>query len=137
MQATAQITNPLNLPVEWRCPTPLHEVTDYAHMTELAEAMRRDGWNGAPVVADYSLREAGQDRAYTGSHRIAAWAEARGEHGVPVPCVWIEDIASEIGTDWGALLDECDGDPYEAAAQLCYRAPAGIAEAYGLDVGGA
>lgn len=134
----AALINPLGLQVEWRsCLVPLHEVTDREHVRELAEAMERDGWNGSPVVADYELRCAGQDRAYTGVHRIAAWAEAREDHLAPVPCVYIEDIAEAAGIDWEALMDRHHGDGYEAASDLCTRLPAEIREAYGLDVGGA
>jgi hypothetical protein len=132
---TAILVNPLGLAVEWRSsPSPMHEVTDREHVRVLAAAMERDGWNGPPVVADYELRSAGQDKAYTGVHRLAAWQEAGHDE---VPCVWIEDIAEAAGVDWDALLDGHGGDSYEAAADLCYRLPADVREAYGLDVGGA
>ena len=134
MTGSATLVNPLGLTVEWRSsPTPMHEVTDRGHVLELAGAMERDGWNGAPIVADYELRCAGQDKAYTGVHRLAAWPEAGHDE---VPCVWIEDIAEAAGIDWPALMDEHDGDGYEAATDLCYQLPAEIREAYGLDVDG-
>ena len=135
MQTTeAILVNPLDLPVEWRSPSPLHEVTDPEHAAEIAESMRAAGWNGAPVVADYELRCAGQDRAYTGVHRLAAWADARDEYGVPVPCVYIEDIAAVTGVNWSQLMSDADGDPYEAARQFCAAIPAAVCEAYGLDI---
>jgi hypothetical protein len=135
MQTTeATIANPLGLPVEWRSPSPVQDYTDAAHVAEITASMKRDGWNGAPVVADYELREAGQDRAYTGTHRIAAWREAGHDE---LPCVYIEDLAEALGIDWAALMSEHRGDGYEAATALCYRAPAGVREAYGLDCGGA
>jgi hypothetical protein len=130
------VVNPLGLPVEWRpYITPSHEVTSADRVAGLAAAMERDGWAGPPIVADCGLRLCNQDRAYTGAHRLAAWARARGEAGVPVPCVWIEDIAEAAGLDWNALLDEHEGDSYLAAADLCSQVPAGIREAYGLDAG--
>ena len=130
----ANLINPLGLQVEW-CSglTRLHEVTDSGHVAELAGAMERDGWNGAPVVADYELRSCGQDKAYTGVHRLAAWAETGHDE---VPCVWIEDIAEAAGIDWDALMDEYERDSYEAATALCILLPADVREAYGLDVGG-
>lgn len=131
---TAEITNPLGLQIEWRSGlTPMHEVTDPGHVRELAEAMERDGWAGPPIVADYELRSCNQDKAYTGVHRLAAWAEAGHDE---VPCVWIEDIAEAHGIDWDALMDEYDRDSYEAARELCIKLPATTREAYGLDVDG-
>jgi hypothetical protein len=137
-QIDGALINPLGLPIEWRSfVSPLHEVTDPQHAAELAAAMKREGWVGPPIVADYELRAAGQDRAYTGAHRLAGWDEAHGEVGVPVPCVWIEDIAEAAGIDWDALMDKHEGDAYEAATHLCCQLPGDVREAYGLDVGGA
>jgi hypothetical protein len=133
MEAT--LVNPLALPVEYRVGvTPLHDADDADRLADLTASME-DGWHGAPVVADRELRDAGQDKAYTGSHRLAAWDIA--SDGAPVPCVWIEDIAASQGIDWAALMDEHDGDSYDAANELCYRLSTEIREAYGLDVGGA
>lgn len=135
-EIAASLTNPLGLPVEYRTGiTPLHDPEDDGKLAALTAAMERDGWDGAPIVADRELAAAGQDKAYTGSHRLAAWSEARDYE--PVPCVWIEDIAAACGIDWDAIMDEYDRDSYEAATELCYRLPADVREAYGLDVGGA
>lgn len=136
MQTTeGTLINPLGLPVEWRdSVAALHEVTDPDHAAAIAGAMRRDGWAGAPIIADYELRSAGQDRAYTGAHRLAAWADAHDEYGVPVPCVYIEDIAAATGVNWSQLMSDADGDPYEAARMFCAAIPAAICEAYGLDI---
>lgn len=134
MEAT--LINPLGLPVEYRASVqPQHEAYDADRLASLTASMTERGWAGAPLVADRELREAGQDRAYTGSHRLAAWAIA--SDGAPVPCVWIEDIAASQGIDWDALMDEYEGSGYDAATELCYRLGSDVREAYGLDVGGA
>lgn len=136
MTQTGTVTNPLGLPVEYRDGiTPLHEAHDAGRLAELTASMKRDGWAGAPIVADRELRESGQDKAYTGSHRLAAWA---GVHEYePVPCVYIEDLCDALGIDWDALMDGHGNDAYEAATDLCYQLPDDVREAYGLDVGGA
>lgn len=135
----ARLTNPLGLEVTWVCGiTPPHEVTDEAKLLALTEAMDRDGWVGAPIVADRELNACGQDRAYTGSHRIEAWSWTdAGDEGAPIPCVFIKDIAERYGIDWDALMDAHDGDSWQAAAELCYALPADVRDAYGLDVDGA
>jgi hypothetical protein len=131
------IVNPLNLPVEWRDQvTPPHEAGDMGKSDALMDSMAERGWDGPPIVADRELRDAGQDRAYTGSHRIAAWFDAHDDY-TPLPCVYIEDLCEALGIDWGALMEDAGGDSWEAATALCYRLPADVREAYGLDVGGA
>lgn len=134
------LTNPLDLEVTWVSNgiLPPHEVTDEAKRIALTEAMDANGWVGAPIVASRALNAYGQDRAYTGSHRIEAWSWTdEGDAGAPLPCVWIEDIAEAHGIDWDELLDEHDGGDWEAATALAYKVPADVHEAYGLDIGGA
>lgn len=138
-----EITNPLGLTVTWvNSITAPHEVTDDAKRVALTEAMGANGWVGAPIVAPIvasrALHEAGQDRAYTGSHRIEAWSWTdEGDASAPLPCVWIEDIAEAHGIDWDELMDEHGGDDWEAATAVAYKVPADVREAYGLDIGGA
>lgn len=136
---TERITNPLDLEVTWVSGiTPPHEVTDEDHRQALTAAMDRDGWVGSPIVASRALNAYNQDRAYTGSHRIDAWAYTdEGDAGAPLPCVFIEDIAEKLGIDWDALMDENDGDDWEAATALTYKIPTDVHDAYGLDIGGA
>jgi hypothetical protein len=55
----------------------------------LVQDMKRNGWRGRPVLV---LRQVdGQDRALTGSHRIAAAREA----GVDVPVVYVDPKAAQ------------------------------------------
>lgn len=140
MRTLAGLTNPLNLEVTWVAGgiTPPHEVTDQTKRRDLTAAMDRDGWAGAPVVASRVLNACGQDRAYTGSHRIEAWSwTGDGDAGAPLPCVFIEDIAAACDIDWDTLMDAHDGDDWLAAAQLAYTVPAEVRDAYGLDIDGA
>jgi hypothetical protein len=135
--ATARITNPLGLEVEWRASVaPLHEPTDPAKVEALLADMTWRGWDGPPIVADGELRDAGQDRAFTGAHRLEAWSRARGEWGPEVPCVYVEDLAGECGADWGELMAKHGNDTYGAATELCGLLPEDIRDAYGFDVGG-
>lgn len=137
--AAAQITNPLGLDVVWVTDiAPPHEVSDEDHRLQLTEAMERDGWAGAPIVASRELNACGQDRAFTGSHRIVAWKHTEaGDEGEQLPCVFIEDIADLHDIDWDGLIDEYDGDLWQAAAALCWQLPDDVKDAYGLDVDGA
>jgi hypothetical protein len=136
MTTAAALVNPLSLPMEYRASvTPLHEADDDGKLAALTASMTEHGWAGAPLVADRELASCGQDRAYTGSHRLAAWSEAR--ECEPVPCVYIEDLCEALGIDWDALMDDAEGNSYDAATELCYRLSDDIREAYGLDVGGA
>jgi hypothetical protein len=131
------IVNPLDLDIEWRAYVqPLHEVTDDDKLAALAVAIR-SGWNGAPVVASRELAAAGQDRAYTGSHRIAAVALISEEDGTEntVPCIYIEDLCEAHGIDWDEIVERL-GDDYEAAAEVAGLLPETIRSAYGLDTGG-
>jgi hypothetical protein len=98
--------------------------------------MTANGWAGPPVVADRELAEVGQDRAYTGSHRLAAWDAVHDEPGTPAPCVYIEDLCAALGIPWDSLMEGHGNDAYEAAGDLCRRVPDDVREAYGLDVGG-
>lgn len=134
-----ELTNPLGLTVTWvNGITPPHEVTDEAKRQSLTEAMDVNGWAGSPIVASRALHEAGQDRAYTGSHRIEAWSWTdEGDAGAPMPCVWIEDIAEAYGIDWDELMEQHGGDDWEAATAVAYKVTADVHEAYGLDIGGA
>ncbi len=135
-----ELTNPLGLEVTMVRGSilPPHEVTNEAKRQALTEAMDAHGWVGAPIVASRALNAAGQDRAYTGSHRIEAWSWTdEGDAGAPMPCVFIEDIAEVLGLDWDGLMEEADGDDWEAATALAYKVPADVHEAYGLDIGGA
>lgn len=136
MQTTdARLTNPLNLDVAWvRSIEAPHDVTDEAKREALTDAMDRDGWVGAPLVASRTGYEGCQNRAYTGSHRIEAWEWSEIGEGAPLPVVFIEDLAERHGIDFAALLTEHDGDDWQAATALAYQLPTDVIDAYGLDL---
>lgn len=128
----AMQSNPLDLDLtQAPPPTAPHEPDDGDKLKQLIASMNAEGWAGPPIVTS-----ADQDRAYTGAHRLAAWADSD-RWDQPVPCVSIEDIAAAIGMDWGALMDDHDGDGWEAATEVAFAAPPAIRDAYGLDTGGA
>lgn len=115
--------------------TPLHEVTDPAKVDALAADMAEHGWRGAPIVT-----EGGSGgNAFTGVHRIAAVARLLNTEGIEteVPYVDIADLCEQYDIDWAALLDEYDGETYEAAAALRHLLPREVVDYLGLDVDGA
>ena len=61
---------------------PPHEPSMADHLDALTESMRRDGWQGRPILA-FCGGEGDSIRALTGSHRIAA-ARAAGLDAIPV-----------------------------------------------------
>lgn len=129
------VTNPLRLRVyQATSILPPHEVQDGAKLAAITGSMERDGWRGAPLIADPR-----GEQAYTGSHRIAAWEDARyadAMAGQGMPYVCLDDLAAACGIDWQSFLGErLDQD--DAAAALAYAIPADIREAYGFDFGGA
>lgn len=136
MHTAERITNPLGLDVVWVASIEqLHDAFEADKLAELTASMERDGWVGAPLVGSRALHECGQDRAYTGSHRWAAWRETgRGDAGEPMPVVFIEDICERHGIDFDALMDEYEGSDFEAVVAAADLLPAETVEAYGLDL---
>jgi hypothetical protein len=133
--SAAQVTNPLGLEVVYAAGIePPHAPDEDDKLAELTASMETNGWVGAPLVASRALNDAGQDRAYTGSHRIVAWNQAGGGN---LPCVFIEDIAKATGLDWDELMEDHRGDDWDAATAVAYAIPADVRDAYGMDIGGA
>lgn len=116
---------------------PPHGVTDPGKVVAIAGDMAVHGWRGAPIVVD------GGDGgwALTGTHRLAAVRHAlyeMDEAEVPVEYVEIGDLCRQYGIDWTALLlDEHDGDTYQAAAALRFLLPREVVDYLGFDVDGA
>lgn len=77
---------------------PPHEPSMADHLDALTESMRRDGWQGRPILA-FCSGEGDAVRALTGSHRIAA-ARAAGLDTIPVLVLTVDDVD---------LHDELDG----------------------------
>lgn len=133
---TATVTNPLDLEVVYAAHIEApHDAYETDKLAGITASMETNGWTGAPIVASRALHDGGQDRAFTGSHRLVAWRDASG--GAPAPCVFIEDIAAQVGIDWDELLEDHQGDDWDAATAVAYAVPAAVREAYGMDIGGA
>jgi hypothetical protein len=133
--STQQVANPLGLEVVYVSGVEApHDAREADKLAEITASMEAGGWVGAPIVASRAMYERGQDRAYTGSHRIQAWRDAVGGE---LPCVFIEDIAETAGLDWDELMDDHRGDDWDAATAVAYAVPAAVREAYGMDIGGA
>jgi hypothetical protein len=134
--STQQVVNPLGLEVVYVTSIEqLHDAYETDKLGELTASMEANGWMGAPLVGSRELHYGGQDRAYTGSHRWAAWRETeRGDSGEAMPVVFIEDICEAHGIDFDALMDEYDGSDFEAVVAAADLLPAETVEAYGLDL---
>lgn len=114
---------------------PPHEVMDEELAGRLAESMRTNGWQGAPlVIVD---RESGDPLAVTGSHRIAAARVA----GIAVPVIYLDELTAAHGIELAALIagsPAFDMDEDMAIIQAAFRAaellPAEVEDFYGLDL---
>lgn len=82
--------------------TPLHAARYRKHVRELAHDMRRNGWQGRPLLV---IERDNDYLAWTGSHRIAAAKEA----GIrQIPCYSLSEsklIALGFEADWGHVED--------------------------------
>lgn len=86
--------------IEVRCIIPPHEVQDEDKFSSIADSMRKNGWQGRPLL----VIEAGDGfKALTGSHRLAAAVEAELET-VPVVMVDAEKFFAEY--DLSDLWDD-------------------------------
>lgn len=110
----------------------LHPVTDPGKVEDLIASMREHGWQGPPIVSE------GQENAWTGVHRITAAARLWNQEGVEVevPHIDIGDLCDAYGLDWEVLVDQAEGDEYEAAVTLKSRLPVEVVDYLGFDVDG-
>jgi hypothetical protein len=67
---------------------PPHGVRDKVKLEELAESMKENGWQGRPILV---FDDGGANRAFTGSHRIAAAKKS----GIDVPVIKIDEAKFE------------------------------------------
>lgn len=122
-----QTTNPLglNLIDDVANYAPAHDITDEDKVEALTDAMRKHGWQGAPIVVlnDYA-------RAFTGVHRLAAAEGAE----IPAPGVDLEELLEACGIDLWERSAEMDADIEDVVRVLVTELPAEIRETYGLDI---
>ncbi len=107
---------------------PPHEIRDQAHLENLIENMRENGWQGAPLV-----QHGGQ--LLTGSHRLVAAKEvAINDYTFEIPVVDLTDVF-EIDSD--ELEYAMDLDNWiEQATYLARESNPELAGALGLDADG-
>ena len=98
-----ELTNPLNLTIidatgyttggNW-------DFYEQDHIDEIADSMRRHGWQGAPLVVlpDYAV-------SYTGTHRLRAAQAAELDE---VPAVDLAELFTACGLDLTEICDEYD-----------------------------
>lgn len=111
---------------------PLHAAVDRDKLNHLVADIDENGWQGAPLVVD-------GENAFTGAHRIAAAAKLWNEHSISVeiPRVEISDLCEMYGLDWAEMVEQYDGDTYEAASALRAELPSEVVDYLGFDVDGA
>lgn len=85
--------------------TPLHEVRDTEKLDSLVASMKKNGWQGRPILA-YDIGDGLE--ALTGSHRIAA-AKKAGIEDIPVLKI-SDDIANYIDDYGRSIKDISDED---------------------------
>jgi hypothetical protein len=81
---------------------PLHEARSQRLLTELADDMKENGWQGRPLLV---IERASDYLAWTGSHRIAA---ARKAGLSSVPCHVVKErelIRHGFDAEWGHVDD--------------------------------
>lgn len=134
--------NPLNLPIfnaqhfnphPWR----RHVDDEAAERDELAAAMSKHGWQGAPVVAIQQLAE-----VLCGNRKFLA---ARQAELSPIPAVDIFELLDAAGVSYTAyqekhlavLKERFRRSAYEfmhVIVAICMELPAEIRDAYGVDL---
>ena len=129
MQTASGITNPLNLPLTAAPGSGLTtganwDFYDDETVAEIADSMRRHGWQGSPLVVlpDYGI-------TYSGTHRLRA-AEAAGLDEVPL--VTLPDLFAACGLDLAAICDEHDLGLLSDRAEIVAHLPQDVREAYTL-----
>lgn len=97
MQTTQGIHNPLGLDIiDASGYVTGQDTWDDDHVSDIADSMRRHGWQGPPLVVLPELAI-----SYSGTHRLRA-AEAAGLE--QVPAVSLEDLFASCGLDLEAIV---------------------------------
>lgn len=102
-----------------------HDPEDSDKVQQLAQAMRENGWQGAPLVA-------WGEQLYTGAHRSAAAKIA----GIEFPVIDLEAIFEEAEIDFEEAL-EWAGYPTAddtAMTMVFAELPQDIKDKYGIDI---
>ncbi len=105
-----------------------HEVKDEAKVQALMASMERDGWQGAPLVAE-------GDQLYTGVHRYTA-AQRLGWADYQIPTVDVREIWEALGRDFEAEVAEVIDDYADGSvciAEMLGNLPQETKDYYGID----
>lgn len=123
-----ELTNPLNLTIlnaadyttggNW-------DFYEQDHVDEIAESMRRNGWQGAPLVVlpNYAV-------SYTGTHRLRAAEAAELDE---VPAVDLAELFTACGLDLTTICDEHDLGLLSDRMEIVDHLPENIRIAYTLN----
>ena len=98
---------------------------DEDRVTEIADSMRANGWQGAPLVVlpDYA-------RAYSGTHRLAAAEQADLDE---VPAVDLAALFAACDLDLAGICDTEDLGLLSDRPEILAHLPADVLAVYGLD----
>ncbi|MEU9761728.1 ParB/Srx family N-terminal domain-containing protein [Streptomyces sp. NPDC047987] len=98
---------------------------DQAHIDEIADSMRRNGWQGAPLVVlpDYAV-------SYSGTHRLRAAEAAELDE---VPAVTLHDLFEACDLDLNAICDEHDFGFVSNREEIVAHLPEDVRVAYTLN----
>lgn len=105
----------------------LHEVTDTGKVDALVSAIERNGWQGAPMVAD-------GEQLITGVHRYAAMRRL-GYADSDMAIVDVRDLFAAGGLDYDALManNDADLDWWEALLATLAELSTAVRDEYGID----
>jgi hypothetical protein len=118
-----------------------HEYHDEAHLAEIVESIRANGWQGAPLVTFGK-------QLLSGTHRYLA-CKRLGIKESAIPTVTIAAVFAEAGLDFRAVCEEMGVKPQGIRSQfpsdraqtladyITYvqpELPAAIVAKYGLDM---
>mgnify|MGYP003149437823 CR=1 FL=1 len=104
----------------------LHGVTNPAKVLKIVESIERDGWQGAPMVADGDL-------LLTGVHRYAALRMLDRAMEVEEHTIDIRNICPDYDARVAELIAE-DFDGMEAIQITLEGLPVAIHNEYGIDL---
>ena len=95
---------------------------DSDKVTEIANSIQNNGWQGSPIVV-------WGDTLITGNHRYAACKEL----GIDPETITLEEVFTEDGVDFDEAHDEC-GRPTadESLSELFYYLSDETIEKYGI-----
>jgi len=115
---------------------PLHEVRNQEAVKELADNIKENGWQGAPLVIM-------GEQLITGTHRYYAvkLLEEEGDFlKEDIPTIEIEEVFEEAGLDFEEIMEEYDypdiNFEFMLFVEVIRHLPNEIKNKYGIDIEG-